>query len=100
MLAGVLLHMIETPLPVDDTRDLLTFNRPAQNMSNPFLLIHYLGHTDPSQVPRVERLPAGSRIKGCAVQIDSLAVRARLHDASPELGQVTIVIVKALRHCS
>jgi hypothetical protein len=86
MLAGVLLHVIETPLPVDDTRDLLTVNRPTQNMRNPFPFIHYLGHTDPSQLPSVERLPPGSRIEGGAVEIDFLAVRARLHDAGPELG--------------
>src|ERR1035438_5785985 len=100
MLAGVLLHVIETPLPVDDTRHLLTHNRPAQNMSNPFPFFHYLGHTDPSQLPGVERLAAGSRIEGGAVKINFLAVRARLHDAGPELRQVTVVIVKALRHCS
>jgi hypothetical protein len=84
MLAGVLLHVVEAPPPVDYSRNLFSRYRPTHNMRDPILFVHYIRHTDPSQLAGVEGLAARSRIESSAVQIDFLTVRTRIHYAGPE----------------
>ena len=53
-----------------------------------------------AQLAGIERLAAGRRVKRRAIQIDAPPVRTRVHHASPEFGEVAVLIVEPLRHCT
>ena len=98
MLARVLLHVIEAALPVDDARDLAGLERRGYLMRDPTVFIHYLRDVNRAQLSDVVRLATGSGIKSGAIEINPQAIRARLYHAGSELSQITVVIIKALRH--
>src|SRR5579862_9279988 len=100
MLAGVLLHVIEAPTPVDHAGDLTRGQRGAQHMRDASVLIYYFDDVDAAQLAGIERLAARGRIKSRPVQIDSLLLRARVHDASPEFRQIAVLVVQPIRHCN
>lgn len=98
MLAGVLLHVIEASLPIDHAGNFVARYRSVQNMRDSSFFIADLRYLGPSKLAEIERLSARSRIERCAIEINFVMVRARVHNTSPEFRQVAVVIVKALRH--
>ena len=100
MLASVLLHVIEAPAPVDHARHFLFNHGSAGHMRDAAVLIDHLDDLDAAKRAGIERLAARGRIKGRPVKIDSLLLRARVHDASPEFRQIAVLIVQPIRHCN
>ncbi len=60
--------------------------------------VDHFDHLHATQLPDIEWLAAGRGIKCGAIQIDALLVRTRVHHASPEFGEVAVLVIEALRH--
>ena len=69
VLAGMLLHMVKPPGPVDDAGDGFSHGqRPAAPVQDDAVLFPHVGHSGPAQRALVGRLAAPLGIKGGAVQ--------------------------------
>ena len=105
MLPGVLLHVIEAPVEIDppayfavsrvaSTRS----QRFAQNMRDAVAFVDHFHDTRSAQFASIERLATRGWIERSAVEINAATVPIYLHHMSFELGQIAILIIKALGH--
>ena len=62
--------------------------------------VDHFDDVEPTQLAGIERLAAGRGIKCCAIEIDAFMIRTRVHYASPEFGEVAVLIIEAVRHCT
>jgi hypothetical protein len=67
MLASVLLHVIEAPLPVNDSLHRANFDGPIDNVDDFIFYIEDIQHTRIPQPSQIVRLAAGSGIKCSAI---------------------------------
>jgi len=98
VLAGVLLHVVEPPFPIDGTVD---FPDPYGNcdlVRDSFPLIHYFDDGHARNQASIERLTAGRGIESGAIQVRIRAIRGYLDNMGSEVAQVGILVVKAFRH--
>src|SRR5579863_814439 len=105
MLAGVLLHMIEAASPIDAALHFKMNERITHNMRNAIPLVNHFDDVRSTQLPGIERLAAGCGIKRGAIEIDALPVRTRgirthFNHASPEFGEIAVLIIQAVCHCT
>ena len=101
MLAGVLLHVIEAPGPVNMAAHArVDLELAVHKMANrAVLLVEHVDDLRLSKGPDVERLAAGRRVERRAIEHDLPAVVLRrcFADDGVELDQVGVRVVKALR---
>src|ERR1700678_4355915 len=100
MLAGVLLHVIEAAAWIDSPVHFARFQPLAQHMRDAVPLVDHFHHVEPSQLAGIERLAAGGGIKCRPIEIDALMIRTRVDHASPEFGEVAVLVIKAVCHCT
>ena len=74
MLAGVLLHVVEAAGPVQPAMEPLACDRAGQEVGDPVTLVYDVDDLDAAEVAGIERLAAGRRIEGRAVEVDAAAV--------------------------
>ncbi len=67
-------------------------------MRDAIAFIDHLDYRPSAQLAGIERLATRRGIKRRAIQIDALPVRTRVYHASPEFGEITIVIIEPLCH--
>src|SRR5215472_18221124 len=70
MLSGVLLHMIEAALPMDNAADFDGFERRRNLVRDPAVFIDYLRYVNAAQLSGVEGLAARGGIEGSAIEIN------------------------------
>ena len=79
MLAGVLLHMVEAPRPVDVAADLRAYGqRPVAQVGDDTVLLMYIQHAGLAQRAVVGGLTAALGIEGGTVECDGKAALHRL----------------------
>src|ERR1700682_3425485 len=100
MLASVLLHMIKAAVPIDLTQRFGPQERSAEQMRYAILFVDDFRDRDSAELAEIERLPTRGGIKGRAIEIDPLAVSARVDDMRLKFGQITVVIIKSLGQSS
>src|SRR5581483_2456549 len=98
VLAGMLLHVIEAAAAINPAEHFTFTDAVAQNVRDPLSLVDHFLHASATQLAGIEGLTARRRIKRRAVEINAFAVRARVHHASPEFGEVAVAVVQPLRH--
>src|SRR5271165_1158195 len=99
MLAGVLLHVIEAPGPIDGTSNFTAaLDRLLDHMGDAIFFIDHLDDRSAPQRSPIEWLAARGWIKRGAIEIHARALRASVDDVGPELGQIAVVVVEAVRH--
>ena len=81
MLPGVLLHVIEAPVPVEASGHPIRVERSSENVGHAVALVDHVRHPHVVQGPQVERLAAGGRIERGAVEVDTRSLGA--HGRSP-----------------
>ncbi len=62
--------------------------------------VDHFDNVQSSQLAGIERLAAGGGIKRRAIEINAFLVRTRVDYASPEFGEIAVVIIEPLRHCT
>src|SRR5579859_6014847 len=98
MLAGVLLHVIETALPIDPALHFFGIDGSGQHMRDALAFVDHILYGYAGDGTCVERLPTRGRIERGAIQIDSGAAGRSLHHAGPKLREVRISVVQAFGH--
>src|SRR5690242_7374239 len=107
MLTGVLLHVVEPALPVDDTMDLVadsqSCNTGARQHVNDvvtILVVVYIDHAGAAEQTDIEGLAARGGIKAAPVQGDQRAIGLTLHvqDRGIELQEIRIGVIEAFGH--
>ncbi len=98
VLAAVLLHVVESPGPVDEALDFIHGHRRGQAVTDLLALVDDVDHGNALNPARVVRLSARSRIERRPVQIDFARIAAPLDDARPKLFEVGVAVVEALGH--
>jgi hypothetical protein len=100
VLSGVLLHVIEAPVPIDRARDFVgRRDRRREAMRDPSVVgIGDFEDRDAVDVAEVEGLAAGGRIEGGAVEVEGQGVGRAVGDAGGELTQVGVGVIEAVRH--
>jgi hypothetical protein len=98
VLAGMLLHVVQTAVPVDGARHFALRHRFGQAMRDARFLIHHVEHGNARDGAGVERLSAGGWVKGRAVEVDAAAVLGNARNAGPEIVQVGVGVVEAFSH--
>ncbi len=105
VLAGVLLHVVESPCPIDAPVHGSRRQLAVEDVQDAAVVpIDHVHDRRGAEVADVEWLPAGRRIKRRAVEEDaneaSMSIRSRFdsHDRRVELGDVGIVVVNAVGH--
>ena len=68
VLPGVLLHMIEAPIPINTSLHRTNFNRLVDNMEHFLFFVDHIDDTRISNQPRIVGLAAGGGIKRGAIQ--------------------------------
>ena len=69
VLAGVLLHVIQAARPVDQAIDFRRIHRRCHAVRDALILIDDIQHRLACDETSVMRLPAGRRIKCCAIEV-------------------------------
>src|ERR1700688_247225 len=69
VLPGMLLHMIEAPIPIDTSLHRTNFNGLVDNVDHFIFFVDYIHHTPISQSPSVVRLTAGGGIERSAIKL-------------------------------
>ena len=100
VLAGVLLHMIETADQIDPAVDFVGSEGRAQNVRDAVPFVDYFDDVDSAQAGRYRK--AGRR-RWDRTPFDPdkcvpAGIRTRVDCASPEFGEVAVVIIEALSH--
>ena len=102
VLAGVLLHVIEAAVPIDQCPRLagrIGGQRRGQAMRDASIVfVRDFDNRDAAECAEVERLPAGSGIEGRAVQVYGCGVGGAVDNAGGELAQVGVGVVEAVGH--
>jgi len=98
VLPGVLLHMIEAPVPIENAIDRPIRHRSRHPMRDTFALVDHLNNRDAPDRPGIERLPAGGGIKGRAIEVSGGAPAGCLEDAGSKVAEVAIVVVEPFGH--
>src|SRR5205814_3453821 len=103
MLAGVLLHVIESARPVDcSVYGIADLERAVLHYvgDRPAVIVDNIDHAQPPQGPGVERLAARRGIEGRAIERDAKSIAGALDagDGRFELAQGRIVVVEAVGH--
>ena len=101
MLAGVLLHVVQTAIPIDSAVNMLCGNVSLDNMDYlaGFFLLQAIDKGYIIESPEIVRLTAGGRIKRGLIQNDSdfVADHCRLDNIRIELQKIRVVVIKAFR---
>lgn len=99
MLASVLLHMVESLLPID-LPDYGPIDFPFTDMDNLSVLAQDINYAGAIQSANISRLPPSGRVEACSIQYDAYAMfRFRLaRDLSIEPPLVGICVVQFLSH--
>ena len=98
MLAGVLLHVVESPAPIDGAIDLPTGDRRLDLVRDSLLLVDDVEHRDPRDGAQVVRLSAGGWVEGRPIEVDGASVFGAVDDRCAETAQIGIGIVETFRH--
>src|SRR5665213_363271 len=74
-------------------------------MRDAVAFVDHFDNVAPSQLASIERLAAGGGIKRRAIEIDALPVRTHgfrthVNHASPEFGEVAVLVVEPVSHCT
>src|SRR5512147_2104692 len=98
MLSAMLLHVVETALPVDLGADFAGRNRRVQDVGHALFLIDYLDDVRSAERTHIEGLAAGRGIERRSVQIYAPAVVAGFDHARAEFLEVAVPVVKTFGH--
>src|SRR3979411_1194468 len=98
MLAGMLLHVIETALPVDNAANFGGLHGRGYLMRDPVVFVDNFDDIDAAQLPDVEGLTTGRGIKRRAIEINPEPVRTLVDHTGWEFGQVAVVVIKPIGH--
>src|ERR1041384_1192348 len=100
MLASVLLHVIEPPLPVDFARSSSLRNNCLHNVRYALVFIQYVDDGSGPDPPDVKRLASRRGIKCRPVQINMevRGDRSNFHDLRLKLPEIAVRVIQALGH--
>src|SRR5512133_2682121 len=88
----MLLHVVESTLPVQLAGDLATRDVSADEVNHLPVPVHDAGHGITAQCAEIGRLPSAVRIEGCAVE-HYLGLPARLRTSHHPRGELCLVRV-------
>jgi hypothetical protein len=89
MLAGVLLHVVESPLPLHGSMDgAIAAKWALHEVRDALSFVDDVGDTRAAQGTEIMRLATRGRIERGLVEIDAASVVRHVDDASVELGQI------------
>ena len=105
VLARVVLHVIETAVPVDDAMQRLSDSQlpvALHHVDDVIVVVRHVDDRERAEPSGVERLAARGGIERTAIQPDRAAVAARVdaYDHGIELAAVRVVVVEALGHAA
>jgi len=69
-------------------------------MRDAVLFIEDIDHCRAADRPDVERLPAGGRVKGGAVEVDGSPVGGLIDDAGGEIAEIGVGVVETFSHAA
>src|SRR5574337_1842899 len=100
----MLLHVVETALPVDDASHRFSFGGAPDNVGNLLALVHDLEQRAVAQPAAVRRLAARLRVERGAVEINPEAFRRRFYPDDPRFkfaqGAIHVIETLSFRHKS
>jgi hypothetical protein len=98
MLTGMLLHVVKAAGPVHAPGYWASRKRVGQDVDDPLSFVHYVGNLDSTQIAGVKWLPARSRVKGGAVEVNPPTVVTSFQDGGFELAEIGIGVVQSVGH--
>ncbi len=102
MLAGMLLHMVKTTGPIDDSKDFRPAQLPVKNVDNPVLLLEDVDDFGLSKTPPVGGLASGLGIEAGLIEDDGglPLVDESLQIPTGEFPLIGIFEIESSRHRS
>ena len=103
MLAGVLLHVVEAPIPVDRRRRPTRRRRPSgagEHVRDAIAFVDDVDDVDAAERAEIVRLAAGRRVERGLFEVDARAVVAATDDRGRERGEIRVGVIQSVRHGS